>query len=236
VSACTCESPEKYGHSSHCPYDEIATLTTRIAELEAQRDNYFRLWGEEKPRADAACAKIAELERRCEKADKIIPQIALRAAMTPPEIENLRWTIDPQSGKPSGIQELYRASSACPLCGVDEPHAHTVNQLKWLRHMVAYLEQKLGVESELTTARAESEALRADRDEWKQQHENLLAVRQQDLAAFDAKMKKYPLAAEIADLIISIQNKDYRKGTAMDLFLMWMDACDAAQAKEQVNG
>lgn len=36
---------------------------------------------------------------------------------------------------------------------------------------------------------AEVEALRADRDEWRQQHENLLAVRQQDLAVIQ-KLKE----------------------------------------------
>lgn len=60
--------------------------------------------------------------------------------------------IDPITGNRAGIQhgpkdeveELW-PSSKCPLCLLDDPHAHGIEELNRLRQMVAYLEQKLGV-------------------------------------------------------------------------------------------
>ena len=61
---------------------------------------------------------------------------------------------------------------------------------------------------------------------WKQAHEDLLCVRQQDIAALSAKLGAYPLGCEIADLIHRMQRGDYSKGTALTLCARWLEMCE----------
>lgn len=78
---------------------------------------------------------------------KVQRMIYVDAAM---EVKPRTLSMHDESGRRCGIQEFVgptfvEASSACPLCGVDTPHAHTDYDLRWLRAMDDYLSSKLGV-------------------------------------------------------------------------------------------
>jgi hypothetical protein len=69
----------------------------------------------------------------------------------PEEYEHHGTIMDPVSGRPGGIQQMPTlkprplASSACPLCVLEWPHQHGLEELAELRRMAAYLESKLGL-------------------------------------------------------------------------------------------
>ena len=123
--------------------------------------------------------------------------------------EGVSSRITPVPASPAAVEEVLANVALYPF------DTSVVTRDLALRHA----EELDRLRTRLSEAEKESAA-------WKQAHEDLLCVRQQDIAALSAKLGAYPLGCEIADLIHRMQRGDYSKGTALTLCARWLEMCE----------